>query len=161
MSRMPRIFARVVANIAIFCCCVGCDTFHGVSRTLSFDTLPSPEAVEVSLRATPGITQVTRRDIPTAEGQSLYKGKVYEPAFVQFGCRDSTSVFATVELKESNEWGRQLFIYRMWLNHVPTEQEISDARAVIDRISTTLHQRVPNVPASSPADDKFTNIRGH
>ena len=144
----------------VACWCAGCDPGHSVSRTFRIDSPPSSETVELAIRATPGVTEVTREDVPTSEGDSLYKGKVYEPGYVQFTCRDPAS-FAAVELREDTKRERYLYVYSAWLGRGPNETELSNARALIDRICNSLHQRAPNIPASSPADDKFVAIRGH
>src|SRR5437660_7436035 len=103
----------IVTMAVVACWCAGCDPGHSVSRTFTIDTLPSPEAVELAIRATPGVTQVTREDVPPSEGESPYKGKVNEPGYVQFACRDSAS-FTAVELRETTEWGRYVRVYSSW-----------------------------------------------
>jgi len=151
----------IVGIVAFMCCCVGCDTIHGVSRTLPLDTLPSAEAVEQAIHATPGVTEVTRRDIPPTEGWSPSKGTIHDTGFAQFACRDEASAFAVVEPKDTNQAGKQLYVSCIWMNHVPTEGELSNARGLIDRLCNSLHQRVPSIPASSSSEDKFVGIARH
>ena len=59
---------------------------------------------------------------------SLYKGTIEEPEYAQFSCRDTASAFAAVEPKETDETGKQLYVYCIWMNHVPTKDELSNAR---------------------------------
>ncbi len=143
---MPPNRLPFIIPIAFLCWCAGCgDTIHGVSRSIPLNALPSPDSVEQAIRATPGVAEVTR----------------WDPGFTQFTCRDTASAFATVEPKETNEAGKRLYVYRIWMNHVPTESELSNARGLIDRLCDSLHQRVPTIPASSSSDDKFIGIKGH
>jgi hypothetical protein len=123
--------------------------------------LPSAEAVEQGIRSAPGVTQVKRRDIPPTDSWSLYKGAIHEPGFAQFACRDAASAFAAVEAKETNDAGKQLRVYSSWMGRAPTETELSNARALIDRLCKALHEGVPSIPASSSSDDKFFMIKGH
>jgi hypothetical protein len=139
---MPPTRLAISAVLAL-CWCVGCDTIRGVSRTLPVNALPSPDAIEQAIRATPGVTEVTRRD----------------PGFPQFNCRDTASAFATVEPRQTNGAGKRLYIYCKWMNHVPTKDELSNARGLIDRVCNSLHSREPVVPASSSSDDEFMGIK--
>jgi hypothetical protein len=157
---MPPRRLAIFAVLAL-CWCAGCDTIHGVSRSIPISALPAPDAVEQALRATPGVTEVTRRDVPASKSWSLYKGTMQESGYAQFSCRDTTSAFAAVEPKETDEAGKQLRVYCIWMNHVPTNDELSNARGLIDRLCSSLHERVPTVPASSSSDDKFIGIKGH
>ena len=158
---MPLPASAVSIVLAVVCWCAGCDTIHGVSRTIPLNTLPAPEAVEQAIRATPGVTEVTRRDVPPRDSSSLYRGAIHDPGFAQFACRDAASAFAAVEPKETSEGGKRLDVYCTWMNHVPSKGEVSNARDLIERICNSLHQRERSIPASSPSDDRFIGIKGH
>src|SRR5829696_6540519 len=97
-----------VAVITSVCWCAGCgDSIHGVSRIIPLDTLPSPEAIEQAIRATPGVTDVTRRDFPPRDIRTLYK-TVHEASYAQFSCMGEGSAFATIETRESSDTGNLL-----------------------------------------------------
>ncbi|MBI1370400.1 MAG: hypothetical protein GC162_17325 [Planctomycetes bacterium] len=148
----------IAAIIPCILACAGCDTFHGVGRTIVLNTLPSPEAVEQTMQTTSGLTKVTRYDVEPTTSWSLYEGTIHNPGYAVLFCQDDTSAFANVELKPTREHGNQLRVSSIWMNHVPTHEELTRARSLIDRLCQSLHQHIPNIPSSSPSDDMFTGV---
>ena len=150
MLHVARPIALLV--IAALCCGGGCDAIHGVSRSLPVAAFPRPGDVEQAIWATPGVTEMNR-EFPPQTTASTNDGKTSD--LWQFVCRDTTSAVATVECSESSEAGKRVSVYCYWMNHVPSDLELSNVRALIGRICVSLHQRAPAVPDSSSADDQI------
>jgi len=149
-----------VALASLLCLsAIGCETIHTVSRQVTLQSLPATASVEAALRAAPGVQSVWYERIPAQTSWSLYKGTIHDPPYDQFSY-SGNGAYEVLEIKQTSDGGKTLYISRLWMNHVPTRDEVERARALMDGVYATLRAYNPELPPAASVTETLRWIPG-
>lgn len=123
----------------------GCDSVYGPQRTVAVTQLPSPAVVVAALQATPGVRDVTQREVPAHTEWSLYDGTERYPAFHQFSFGDE-AVGGTIETKQDAQGVNHLRLYSLWLHQRPSKAQLERTRTLLDAAYLNLRRSAPGLP---------------
>lgn len=152
-SREAILTLLVLATFCALSC--GCDTLYGVERTAYLQSLPSEPSVAASLRTVPGL-QFSDPD-ERAPGQRVPDWpdplEVAAPT-TQRACAycfhyQRAPAGGTIFVSEDADGRKALMLQCVWMNHVPTQKELTDARALMDVIYAALCKYIPQLPPPS------------
>ena len=123
---------------------VGCDSLHGVQRTVVVDgNLPASNVVVV-VRAMPQITGVEHATQPSRNVYTLY-GRTVEPAYDQIIYHSRGSMGGVIETTPSSDDKTDLRLYRLSLGRL-SDRQIEDVRRTMDAVYDALGKSFTNLP---------------